>query len=116
MREELERTLGEGGYDILLMESGDELVEYLGRAAVYPGALRMPDLIISDVRMPGYSGLQVVKAIRDVRWLAIPVILVTAFGEAELHEEARALGVIATFDKPFDPDDLLATVAATLGR
>jgi DNA-binding NtrC family response regulator len=69
------------------------------------------DLVISDVRMPGCSGLDVLGALRrtDVR---TPVILITGFGDAETHAEAHRLGALAVFNKPFDMDDLHTLVVS----
>ena len=114
MREEVTRTLCDGGYEVMAMDSGDVLVEYLGKCVVYGGAFRLPDLVISDLRMPGFSGIEVLKAMREMAW-NIPFILMTAFGDQELHEEARRLGAFAAFDKPFDADDLLTAVGCALG-
>lgn len=75
--------------------------------------LEQIDLIISDIRMPGISGLSIVKGLRDCEGFP-PVILITAFGSEETHAAARELGVAAMFDKPFDLEDLLAVVRRIL--
>jgi DNA-binding NtrC family response regulator len=67
-------------------------------------------LIISDVRMPGVSGLDVLATLRREDW-STPVILMTAFGDLETRAEARRLGAKALFDKPFDVDDLRTAVS-----
>jgi CheY-like chemotaxis protein len=73
----------------------------------------LPALIVSDVRMPGMSGLRVVEAIR--RWgLRMPIILITAFGSEETLNEAFQLGATAVLSKPFDIDDLRAAVCCLL--
>jgi DNA-binding response OmpR family regulator len=64
-----------------------------------------PDAIIMDVRMPGYSGIHILAALRAAQW-STPVILITAFGDARVHEEGARLGAAVVFDKPFDIDDL----------
>ncbi len=68
-----------------------------------------PDLIISDVRMRGWTGIDLLRIAR-ARKLPAPVILITAFGAPETHAEAKRLGAAAIFDKPFDLDALRATV------
>jgi FixJ family two-component response regulator len=55
--------------------------------------------------MHGVTGLDVLAGLRETDW-ATPVILLTAFGDAELHAEAHRLGALAVFDKPFDFRDL----------
>lgn len=62
------------------------------------------DLIVSDIRMPVASGLQIVEALRTSHcWT--PVILMTAFGDDNTRAQAGRLGALL-FDKPFDVDDL----------
>jgi DNA-binding response OmpR family regulator len=68
----------------------------------------LPDLVITDVRMPRLSGLDAVAAIRQ-RHASLPVIVITAFGDPETHEIAAGFGACRVIDKPFDPDVLVAT-------
>ncbi len=67
------------------------------------------DLVISDVRMPGHSGIDLMACYRGPD-LRVPVILITAFGSPELHKQALRFGARAVFDKPFDLDDLITAV------
>jgi DNA-binding NtrC family response regulator len=67
------------------------------------------DAIVSDIRMPGTSGLAILEGLNECQ-SAMPVILITAFGDRDTHERARQLGVVAVFDKPFDMADLLAAL------
>lgn len=75
----------------------------------------LPDLVVSDVRMPGESGLDVLRWLRR-EGSEIPVVMITAFGDSETHSEAKACGVAAMFDKPFEIDDLRTAVLHILGR
>jgi CheY-like chemotaxis protein len=71
------------------------------------------DLIVSDLRMPGFDGLEVLSGLdRDH---SPPAILITAFGDRRLHELARRRGVRAVLDKPFPIERLLATIRGLLG-
>ena len=72
------------------------------------------DLVVSDVRMPGPSGLQVLEALRTVDW-ATPVVVMTAFGDEDLRAEALRLGAAAVLDKPFALEDLKRTVRRLIG-
>ncbi|MEO6950860.1 MAG: response regulator [Polyangia bacterium] len=101
MRDMLECVLLKDGYDVTAVEDGDDLVAALD--AAYGCA---PELIITDVRMPGRSGLQVLEHLR-ARDRVTPVVLITAFGDAETHEEAGRLGAVV-LDKPFALDELRA--------
>lgn len=58
------------------------------------------DLIVSDIRMPVCSGLQIVEVLRRAHCL-VPIVLMTAFGDDTTREKAAALGAIL-LDKPFD--------------
>lgn len=104
MRSLLSAVLGAEGYQVHEARDGREFDAYLARALL--GRELVPDLIVSDIRMPGYTGLEVVESLRRFDW-SIPVVMVTAFGTGETHAEARRLGVAATLDKPFDLDDLV---------
>jgi CheY-like chemotaxis protein len=71
------------------------------------------DLIITDMRMPGVSGLEVVQGIADLPGCP-PMILITAFGDVETHARASQLGVNAVLDKPFEIEDFIKVVHAVL--
>ncbi|MFC1610045.1 response regulator [Myxococcota bacterium] len=115
MREEVARALG-GDFHIIEIDSGDRVIQYLRGCVVSEGRVRMPDAIVSDIRMPGCSGFDVLKAVRDLS-VDIPVILMTAFGDSTTHQEARQLGAVETFDKPFDADDFrIAVLCACSSR
>ncbi|MBN1559032.1 response regulator [candidate division KSB1 bacterium] len=67
------------------------------------------DLIVSDIRMPGITGLEVLEGKRIFNELP-PIILITAFPDQETFAEAERLGAEAVFAKPFEIDDLLAKI------
>jgi len=71
------------------------------------------DLVISDLRLPGMSGLDLARKLRRGRH-AQPVILVTAYGTAETLREARSVGVADCFAKPFAMDGLRRSVTRAL--
>jgi DNA-binding response OmpR family regulator len=68
------------------------------------------DVIVSDQRMPGRTGLDVLADLRRRGWRGA-FVLITAFGDAETHAWASRLGA-AVFDKPFDLDELRRRVLA----
>ena len=114
MRSLLSWALRRQGYAVTECSEGFRMLDRLS-FFLYPeeGDLEQIDLIISDIRMPGISGLSIVKGMRDCEDFP-PVILITAFGSEETHAAARELGVAAMFDKPFDLEDLLAAVRRIL--
>lgn len=77
----------------------------------------MPDLIVSDIRMPGMDGYEFARVLRsNPRTALIPVIFLTAKGELKDRIAGFRSGVDAYLAKPFDPDELLAVIAGILGR
>jgi len=86
---------------------------YSGEEALSRLAVHLYDLIIADYRMPGFSGLDLIKGVRylDPR---TSIILMTAYGSEELWEEAKGLGVIHYFSKPFEIDEVLSAVSQLL--
>ena len=71
------------------------------------------DLVISDVRLSGMSGFDLVRQVQKLG-RDLPVIIITAYATAQGRQEAEALGVVRYFEKPLDTDALLATIHATL--
>jgi DNA-binding response OmpR family regulator len=103
MRRLLVRTLAKDGYVAIGARDAVEALEWLDEPGA-DGAARF-DLLISDVRLPGASGLELLARIRAADW-ALNVIVVTGFGSDEVHAEASRLGAAAVLDKPFDLDEL----------
>lgn len=71
------------------------------------------NLIIADVRMPGVSGLDLIKGVRYLD-ATVPIILMTGYGSASLRRQAARLGVDHYVDKPFDIDVLMTMVGEFL--
>jgi DNA-binding response OmpR family regulator len=102
------------GYTVTEARDGGELRDHLGDCLL-SGADIYPDLIVSDIRMPGATGLDVLAGIHH-SGVITPVILITAFGDEETHRLGESLGAAAVFDKPFDLDELGDTVLFQLAR
>ncbi len=73
------------------------------------------DLLITDLRLPGMNGLELVRRIRPLR-PELPVIALTAYATSYSRQEAAELGIEHYFQKPLDPDNLLAAVRSLLYR
>lgn len=86
---------------------------YSGEEALSALASNTYDLIIADVRMPGVSGMELIKGVRYLD-AEVPIILMTGYGSASLRREAATLGVNHYVDKPFDIDDLISKVSQLL--
>lgn len=107
---QLVTTVLEGdGYEVQQAANGRQLLDLL--ASWYDLGLLDASchLIISDVRMPGYSGLDVLASLHGLG-SRIPVIVITAFGDDDTRFLAAGLGAVAFLAKPFDMDDLRTVV------
>ena len=112
MRALIAQALRADGYDVVESGDGHQLVRLLEPVDPEQHATSV-DLVVSDLRMPELSGLDVLGALHD-RELRTPFILITAFGDEDTHREARDLGAAAVLDKPFDIDRLRSLVHASL--
>ena len=103
----LEAILTEVGYEVRQAESGE--------AALVQVTSQAPDLILLDLMMPGMSGFEVCRRLRqDPATSAVPVIMVTALGELKNKEAALTSGADDFVTKPVHPEDLRARVEAML--
>jgi two-component system response regulator (stage 0 sporulation protein F) len=82
------------------------------RAAAMLEEIR-PDLILLDMKMPGMNGLELMRLIHD-RGLQLNVMMMTAYAELEMMEQARQLGALGHFGKPFDIQDVARKVKQLL--
>jgi len=114
MRRLVVETLREDGYDVVAVSDGGRLLVTLAHEIVDENGAELADLLVSDVRMPTCSGMEILEQLRASH-RRMPVILMTAFGDAATHDHAEALGALL-FDKPFDIDDLRTAVASLLRR
>jgi two-component system, LuxR family, response regulator FixJ len=72
-----------------------------------------PSCVITDVRMPGMSGIDLLRRLRE-RKISVPVIVITGHGDIPLAVEAMRIGATDFLEKPFDDDVLIASVRAAL--
>jgi CheY-like chemotaxis protein len=87
-----------------------------GRLALEQARSERPDLVVTDVKMPGLDGFELAEALqRDERTREIPLIFLSGETEPAAAERARALGALAYLTKPFDPPALASLVAGELG-
>jgi response regulator NasT len=108
IRLDLKEILLDEGYDVVGETGrGDEAVE-LVRA-------NQPDLVILDVKMPGSDGLAAARAIRDLD-LKVAVLILTAFSQRNLIDEARDAGVAAYLVKPFQRIELIPAIDQAMAR
>lgn len=97
------------GYEVITAEDGLAGLRALQQTR--------PDLIISDIMMPGMDGYEFLRKVREnPKWLDIPIIFLTAKGEKADIRLGKQLGVDDYLTKPFDTEDLLVAVEAKLKR
>jgi len=113
LRAFLTRVLRHEGHHVIEAGSGAVALELLGELIFAPEAERRPTVVLSDVRLPHFSGLEILEAVQ-LTTRRIPVILMSAFGTERLHQLARGLGAAQVLDKPFEMDALRAAVRAAL--
>jgi len=106
IRMDIVETLREHGFDVV-GEAGD------GEVAIELATNLRPDVVVMDIKMPNLDGISAAKAISA---LHIPVVLLTAFAQRELFEQAAEAGAMAYVLKPFNPNDLLPAVEIALHR
>jgi DNA-binding response OmpR family regulator len=112
LRALLALALGRAGYRVSQAADGMEAIDRLaGSGARTPCRFAA---IIADIRMPGLSGLDVLTVLRCA-CVETPVILMSAFVDADVRAEARALGAAGVFPKPLNLD-ALTTAVATMVR
>ncbi|MBD3421399.1 MAG: response regulator [Chitinivibrionales bacterium] len=107
MRALLAMALDAEGYDIDEADSAEAALDYLLRA--------IPDVIITDVRMPGMDGVELVKQIRS-RHPGIECIVMTAYADAKSGIDAMRNGAMEYVAKPFEMDEMLLLVKSALGN
>jgi len=107
VRDSMERTLRAAGYGVQSAASGEEGFD-LARGGAF-------DVILSDMRMAGISGLDILRQLRDLR-VDSAFIIMTGFGTVETAVEAMKLGAVDFVQKPFFRDELLMRVRSATER
>jgi two-component system, response regulator PdtaR len=107
IRLDIVEILRDNGFDVV-GEAGD------GETAVQLATELRPDLVVMDVRMPQLDGIKAAE--RLTRDHIAPVVLLTAFSQKELVEQASEAGALAYVVKPFTPNDLLPAIEIALAR
>lgn len=107
IRLDLKETLEEEGYEVVGETGrGDDAVDLVRNLK--------PDLAILDIKMPGMDGLEVARIVNDERICG--VLILTAFSQREVVEQARDAGALAYLVKPFQKSDLIPAIEVAIGR
>jgi DNA-binding NtrC family response regulator len=107
MRDLLRKVLEKEGYRISVAGDGGEASSRIAREDF--------DLIVTDMLMPSVGGIELLEAIRRSH-PALPVIIVTAFGDWDSYSRALALGAAAFISKPLRMSELTTAVHAALAK
>lgn len=97
LREGLGKLLEDEGYVVLCAETGEEALDVLQQSRI--------DLVLTDMRMPGMDGIELLKKIRE-RHGDLGVIILTGYGQIESYIEAMNFGAIEYVSKPFKVNEL----------
>ena len=107
IRLDLRETLEEEGYEVVAdCGRGDEAVQLVTQ--------HKPDVAILDIKMPVMSGLEAAKLISQSK--ICPVVMLTAFSQREIVEQARDAGALAYLVKPFQKSDLVPAIELAIAR
>ena len=101
----LEEVFKQVGMKTVLASNGREALEIVQK--------RQPDCILLDMKMPGMNGVEVLREVRNL-FPQVLVMMMTAYSEIELIEEAENLGIDQHFTKPFDIFEVRDTVLRRL--
>jgi two-component system nitrogen regulation response regulator GlnG len=100
------------GFETVTFLDGDAIAEEIWRM-IEEGGLEPPDVVVTDVSMPGSNGLDIVAMLQRAE-RHIPTIVITGNASSELRSEARRVGAADVFVKPFDVRKLASAIAASI--
>ena len=107
MRQMVRFTLEGAGYQVLQAADGNEALEVARTRAV--------DLVLTDVNMPGMDGITLVRELRTLpAYKFVLMLVLTTESGAETKQRGKQAGATGWIVKPFNPDQLLATIARVL--
>ncbi|WP_413377854.1 response regulator [Alkalihalobacillus sp. 1P02AB] len=101
----LSEILKKDGYQVFQAPNGVQALKYVND--------ENPDLVLLDMKIPGMDGIEILKRIKETH-AHIEVIMMTAYGELNLINQALDAGAVAHFSKPFDIDDVRNVIKKTL--
>lgn len=108
MRQMVSFTLKSAGFDVSEASDGVEALKVAQSQAF--------DIVISDVNMPNMDGLTLVKKLREISsYKFTPILMLTTESSNDKKQAGRAAGATGWIVKPFNPDQLLATVKKVVG-
>ena len=106
---ELVLLLRRSGYQVRAARNGVELLSILANWILNRRGPTPAEVLITDVRMPGFDGLNIVEGLIANGWTC-PVIVMSAFADHSTYERVRRLRAVQFLEKPFDPAALERTI------
>src|SRR6476619_7259064 len=107
MRDSLDFLLGSAGFSVRLFDSAQAFLHELANLA--------PGCVVTDVRMPGIDGMELLRRLRSGP-RKLPVIVMTGHGDVPLAVEAMKLGALDFLEKPFEDDRLIGMIETALAQ
>lgn len=107
MRDSVGATLQRAGFGVLTADNAERALETVAK--------RRPDAIVTDLKMPGLSGLELLEKVRAIDD-ELPVVLMTAFGTIDSAVRAIKLGAFDYITKPFEGDELIIAVKRAIAH
>lgn len=104
----LRHRLEKGGYEVFCSQNGKEVKEFLNE--------QIPDILISDIMMPYFSGMELIGFVRNELKSDIPIIIISSAGNEENVLNAFELGANDFISKPVSPSELMVRVARELNK
>ena len=101
----LEEVFSKEGFETLSAANGREALEIF--------SVKRPELVLLDMKIPGMDGIEILKQLKQ-ECEGVKVVMMTAYGELDLIEEAKTWGAVRHFTKPFDVFELRETVKRLL--
>ncbi len=107
MRDSVGATLQRAGFEVMTADGADGAIEAVSR--------RRPDALVTDLRMPGQSGLELLERVRRIDD-ELPVVVMTAFAGVDTAVQAIKLGAFDYITKPFEGDELVIAIKRAIGH
>lgn len=101
------------GFHVLAASSGRELLHIFSAAA--RAIVPLPRAVVMDIRMPGHSGIELLRALRLAEW-TMPVILMTGFGDDQTRKLVLEFGAFALLDKPVPARKLIHVLREAIAQ
>ncbi|SFJ93921.1 response regulator FixJ [Bradyrhizobium sp. Gha] len=105
MRDSLNFLLESVGFDVTLFDNAQSFLDTLPGLAF--------GCVVSDIRMPGLDGIELLKRMKAQRW-SFPILIMTGHGDVPLAVEAMKLGAVDFLEKPFEDDRLTAMIESAI--